>query len=282
MTDKKDFKVFLNEKDAYKFDNLKEGYWILSNTSTLWSKVDIYCGIENIMEVQIFPMSTIRVYIDKKLTVMNDSTMEKAILEGYFDTDEINKDKEEDSNILKGKLFCIDAGHGGHDPGAVNPYVSSYQEKLAALSIAKYVGNELISKGADVLFTRDDDTFVGITERANMANKVNATAFVSVHLNSAENKLASGYEVLVYNNKGIAAELGNKVLNCFSNIFPYLKNRGLKERPDLGVLSKTKMPAILVETGFISNLAEAEFLFDSVNQATMASCIANSIVEQFK
>lgn len=181
---------------------------------------------------------------------------------------------------LKGKSFFIDPGHGGSDPGAINDNLG-LQEKIAALEIALLLGKQLEAQGAAVYYSRTDNgTRPGLTQRANTANSLNVTAFISVHLNSAENKAASGIETLVYGNTGKAYELAEEVQANMVAATGF-KNRGVKLRPDLTVLAKTKMPAILCEVGFVSNDDEARQLFTNPVQAKLASAIAKGVVEEF-
>lgn len=181
---------------------------------------------------------------------------------------------------LKGKSFYLDPGHGGSDPGAVNDNFG-FREKIAALEIALKLGLILEAQGAAIFYSRiDNDIRPGLTQRANDANSLNVTAFISIHLNSAENKAASGIETLVYSLNGTAAQLAEKVQGNMVAATGF-KNRGVKARPDLTVLAKTKMPAILCEVGFISNDSEALQLFNIHTQDKIADAIASGIVAQF-
>ncbi len=91
--------------------------------------------------------------------------------------------------------IVLDAGHGGKDPGTVN---GKYLEKDINLSIVKYTG-DILSKieGLDVIYTRDNDTFVELSERSEIAIKAKADLFVSVHVNATSNKDAYGTETFV-------------------------------------------------------------------------------------
>lgn len=180
---------------------------------------------------------------------------------------------------LIGKSFYLDAGHGGSDPGAVNNNLG-LQEKIAALDICLKLGLLLEKQGANVYYSRTGDTYPTITARANEANKLNVTAFISIHLNSADNKAASGIETLVYSTKGTAYELAGKIQKNMVDATKWT-DRGIKARPDLGVLRLTKMPADLIECGFISNDKEATKLFKPEIQDKIANAIADGIIEQF-
>lgn len=174
------------------------------------------------------------------------------------------------------KTVCIDAGHGGKDPGAIN---GIYEEAEAALDIALRLGSLMTEAGWDVIYTREDDTFVELYDRYKIANEAGADCFVSIHLNSAENKSANGTETLVYSPNSIeACDLAESVQNLLI-AYTAFRDRGIKYRPGLCVLKRTKMPAILVETGFISNDDEAKYLFSQTIQESIAEAIKNGILD---
>lgn len=181
---------------------------------------------------------------------------------------------------LKGKSFYLDAGHGGKDSGAVNDKLN-LQEKHAALAICKKLGTLLEQRGAKVSYSREGDDYPSLTTRADIANALNVTAFISIHLNSAENKSASGIETLVYALKGTAFEIATLVQKNMVEATGW-KNRGVKARPNLTVLKQTKMPAILIECGFISNDEEAKLLFSDTTQNELVNAISNGIIEFYK
>jgi len=89
-------------------------------------------------------------------------------------------------------LVVIDAGHGGHDPGAISPH-GGQREKEVTLAIAKAVRDEMLKSGrVRVALTRDSDKFVVLQDRYQIARKLNADLFISIHADSAENPQASG------------------------------------------------------------------------------------------
>lgn len=182
------------------------------------------------------------------------------------------------NSTLSGLSFYVDAGHGGTDPGAVNS-TFGFKESIAALNIALKLGELLNKSGANVFYARATDKFISITARANDANALDVNAFISIHLNSAENKTAEGVETLCYSNSGKSYELATAIQNEIIAATGQ-KDRGVKIRPDLGVLRLTKMPAVLVETGFISNNEEAKLLFSDSFQNKMAEAIYDGIVKR--
>ena len=89
-------------------------------------------------------------------------------------------------------LVFIDAGHGGHDPGAISPH-GGQREKDVTLAIAKAVRDEMLKSGCvRVALTRDSDKFIVLQDRYQIARKLNADLFISIHADSADNPLASG------------------------------------------------------------------------------------------
>lgn len=180
---------------------------------------------------------------------------------------------------LKGKSFYLDAGHGGKDSGAINTEFDLH-EKIAALEIVLLLGTKLKQLGATVYYSREDDTYPTLTARANEANSLNVTCFVSVHLNAAENKDANGIETLVYGQGGTAYKIAEIVQANMVQVTGW-RNRGVKIRPDLTVLAKTKMPAILAEVGFISNNAQAQELFKLETQVKLADAIADGLLTYY-
>lgn len=170
----------------------------------------------------------------------------------------------------------IDPGHGGRDPGAVN---GNKHEAVAALSIAKKVGNRLKAKGITVKYSRAGNKFVSIPDRCRLSNDFDADLFVSIHLNSATNKKASGIETWRYEHVGpTTRSLANHVQSELIGVTG-AKDRGVKTTTGLYVLKHTKASAILIEVGFISNDEEAKKLFSENYQDKIARAIAAGIVK---
>lgn len=172
----------------------------------------------------------------------------------------------------------IDAGHGGRDPGAVN---GSKHEAVATLAIAKKVGAKLKSKGATVKYTRATDKTLSLSDRCKISNAFDADAFVSIHLNAATNKEATGIETWRHRN------VGSKTKNLADNVQSELigalgwKDRGVKTTTSLYVLQKTNASAVLVECGFISNSEESRLLFMERYQNKIADAIVNGVLKSF-
>ena len=169
---------------------------------------------------------------------------------------------------------CIDAGHGGTDPGAVN---GALHEADAALAIAKKVGGLLKARGVSVKYTRTADKAVSLAERCKISNAFGADAFISIHMNSAENRSASGIEIWRYTN------VGTRTKKLAENVQTELigatgaKNRGVKTTSSLYVLKHTTASAVLIEAGFLSNSKDAKLLFSESYQEKLASAIVSGI-----
>ena len=129
--------------------------------------------------------------------------------------------------------------------------------------------------------SRSTDVFIPLVERAKKANKFGADFFVSIHLNSAGNSSANGIETLVYENKGVNNQLATNIQNELIKITGST-NRGIKEQKKLVVLNSTKMPAVLIEVGFISNFSERTLLLFNSYQKEIAQAITNGICRYFK
>lgn len=172
--------------------------------------------------------------------------------------------------------ICIDAGHGGKDPGAVGK--RNTKEKDFVLDIAKRCAAYTIKLGHSAILTRDKDIFIELTDRAVIANKANVDIFVSIHCNSSDNAQANGIETFCYTNsskgKEYAAKVQSKLIKATS-----LTNRGVKEA-NFAVLRQTNMPGILVEVGFISNAQEELLLMSEEYRDKVAKSIAEAITGQ--
>lgn len=181
--------------------------------------------------------------------------------------------------------ICIDPGHTQGigtrgDPGAVN---GNLWESVAALDIALSMGEMFKGAGCDVVFTRTKgDPSLTLKKRCEIANKANADAFISIHLNSASNKSATGIETLRY---GSVSEKTRRLADIVQQRLvdaTGFRDRGVKIRNNLYVLKHTRMPAILAEVGFISNDEQARDLFSDDCQFYIAQAIFLGTLEAFR
>ena len=169
--------------------------------------------------------------------------------------------------------IMLDAGHGGKDPGAV---YNGRQEKDDTLALTLAVGEILQGRGIDVLYTRTTDVYESPYQKALEANEAGADFFVSIHRNSyPTDNTASGVETLVYDKSGLKLQMAENIDEQLEAIG--FVNLGVKERPGLVVLRRTRMPAVLVEAGFINSNTDNQ-LFDD-NFGDIALAIAEGILD---
>lgn len=176
----------------------------------------------------------------------------------------------------RGVIF-VDAGHGGRDPGAV---ANGVQEKDVVLPISLSLGQALQSMGYTVYYTRTNDVEIDLEPRVAAAERSNADVFVSVHANALDpgNSGVNGVETYHSRSSTVGRELASYV---HSQI---ISGTGATDRRVRGagfyVTAKTSMPAILVETGYVTNPTEARNLSNPSYQKQMADAIARGI-DQF-
>lgn len=172
------------------------------------------------------------------------------------------------------KLVVLDAGHGAKDSGAVG--VTGKYEKNFNLAIVLKAA-ELLKKenNIDVVLTRSDDTFLELKERAAMANNLNADLFISVHANSSSSSAASGTET--YYQRESSKALAN-VMHKYLMQATGLSNRGVRYG-NFHVIRETKMPAVLLEVGYLSNKGDESLLFSESLQNKVAAGIVSGIKE---
>ena len=177
--------------------------------------------------------------------------------------------------ISEGKNMAVkiilDAGHGGYDNGA------SYNGRLEKddnLALTLAVGEILQAQGYEVEYTRTEDVYDSPLQKARIGNDSNADFFVSIHRNSSPTpNQYNGVQTLVYNDSGIKADMARRVNAELEKVG--FRNINVSERPGLVVLRRTKMPAILIEVGFINSDKDNE-LFDA-KFSEIAEAIATGI-----
>lgn len=169
--------------------------------------------------------------------------------------------------------IMMDAGHGGRDPGAV---YNGRQEKDDALRLTLAVGERLQNNGIDVEYTRTTDVYETPYEKAMEANEAGVDLFISIHRNSfPSDNTAFGVESLVYDLSGLKLEIAESVNQQLEAVG--FRNLGVKARPNLVVLKRTRMPAVLIEVGFINSDTDNR-LFDE-NFDDIALAIADGILD---
>jgi len=200
---------------------------------------------------------------------------------------------------LKIGKIVIDAGHGGHDTGTVGR--NGLMEKDLCLDVALRLGKMIESKlpGAEIVYTRSDDTFIPLEERTAMANDAKADLFISIHANSSPDSSARGVETYYLNfspspeamevaarenataqnnvhdlesmiqriarnekieeSRELAADIQDSLTKRLQRVNHNIKNRGVRKAPFV-VLIGANMPSILAEISFISNPSDESSL----------------------
>lgn len=200
---------------------------------------------------------------------------------------------------IKIPVVVIDAGHGGNDYGATAK--SGLMEKEVTLDIAHRTRKYLESIGFKVVMTRNDDKFIPLKERVRICENVEGDLFLSIHANAASNLEAVGFETffLSPNKKGSGIEKYGGLLTYLA--LPSVSKKSCKwakivqeemagftggvdrgiKMARFHVLRHSKVPAVLVETGFLSNLRESAALATSAYRSKVALALAQS-VRRFK
>ncbi len=222
-------------------------------------------------------------------------------------------------SLSSNKIIVLDAGHGGKDAGAVGSRTK--YEKNVVLQITLKTGKVLKKRGYSVYYTRTNDQFIRLRNRTKFANRKGADLFLSIHANASRKKSLHGVETFflsparsnrsknvaalenqsdihemnyfskqtflnVFNREKIisanklALDVQQGMLNRLKAKYSSIRDGGVREAP-FWVLVGAQMPAILIETGYISNKAERKRIFNSNYQDLMAIGIADGIDSYF-
>jgi len=217
------------------------------------------------------------------------------------------------------KTIVVDAGHGGHDPGALGP--TGLKEKTVALAIARFLRDMLIKDGFRVVMTRYDDRFIPLEERSAIANREGGDLFVSIHANASRRRSASGFEVyylseatddharaleaaenaslpgwvapwqapvpkdvqtivwdLIYTeHRAESRRLGEEICWAAAQLGLPWRSRGVKSAR-FWVLKGSRMPAVLVEVGFITSYDGERHLSNPEIQRRLAQIVRQGIL----
>jgi N-acetylmuramoyl-L-alanine amidase len=218
---------------------------------------------------------------------------------------------------LKIGRIVVDAGHGGHDSGTLGP--GGIEEKNVVLDVSLRLGRLLKQRlGADVIYTRDDDTFIPLETRTAIANKAQADLFISVHANSSPDASARGVETYYLNfttsadaletaarenavsdesihqlsdlvkkitlqdkiaeSREFAGDVEGSLYNGLEAGNPGLKDRGVKKAPFV-VLIGANMPSILAEISFLTNPDDAHQLQDPEYRERIAESLYRGVAK---
>ena len=171
-------------------------------------------------------------------------------------------------------IVIIDPGHGGPDPGAVG--IGGLQEKGVVLDIGRPVAGFLQQRGVQTFLTRSDDRDLDLEPRVQMAEKANATVFVSIHANaiSMSRPDVNGIETYYYQSGAdLAQVIHQTILQSTGGV-----DRGVRTAR-FYVLRRTSMPSVLVEVGFVTGRDDAARLANPSYRTQMADAIARGILQ---
>lgn len=195
------------------------------------------------------------------------------------------------SSVMVNKVIVVDPGHGGRDPGKIG--VSGVPEKEINLEVSKRLASVLGQMGASVVLTRDTDIdlsdssasgFHGkkrqdLSRRVSMANDRNADLYISVHCNAFPGQKEHGAQVFSHPDSPESKILGECIQKEMTKILGNTKRKA--KQVDYYAIRKTKMPAAIVEIGFITNPGEEKLLRDPLYQSKVAWSIAAGTVRYF-
>lgn len=169
--------------------------------------------------------------------------------------------------------IMLDAGHGGYDNGAT--YMER-REKDDNLALTMALGEILKNAGYNVLYTRESDVYQTPIRKAQIANESGADFFISLHRNAASYpNQYNGVQTLIFNPGGVKQEMAENINDELEELG--FRNIDVSIRPDLAVLRRTRMPALLVEAGFIDSDKDNAIFSNQLQQ--VAQAIADGIEE---
>ena len=181
-------------------------------------------------------------------------------------------------NIKQNKFFVvIDPGHGGPDPGAIG--IGGIRETDVVLEVSKLVKKLLSEKGVKVRLTRKNEVELDLPPRVSFANNLNADIFVSIHANASRGKRRdiNGLETFYF--RGWRGRLlAKRIQKQILRVSPGSPDRGVKQGR-FYVIKNTKMPAVLVEIGFLTGRLDARRLEKTAHRKRRAYAISKGILE---
>jgi N-acetylmuramoyl-L-alanine amidase len=219
---------------------------------------------------------------------------------------------------LKIHRIVIDPGHGGHDTGTIGPH--GLLEKDLCLDVALRLGREIEQKlpGAEVIYTRQDDTFIPLEQRTQIANDAKADLFISIHANSSHDETARGVETYYLNfstsdesmevaarenaasqeslhdlqdiikkiarndkieeSKEFAGDVQESLAHKLEAASPAVRDRGVKQAPFV-VLIGADMPSILAEISFVSNPTDEKLLKTTQQRQKIADGLFRGVTQ---
>ncbi|MGY4688879.1 N-acetylmuramoyl-L-alanine amidase [Salibacterium sp. K-3] len=191
---------------------------------------------------------------------------------GYLD------EKPAGESALSNKTIVIDAGHGDHDPGAQG---NGLVEKNIVLDVALRVQSKLEDQGVNVVMTRDDDTFVSLSGRVNIAERADADSFVSIHANAATPS-ANGAET--FYDSSYKSRESRELAQSIQDRLVQETGMNYRRVADTGfyVIRNTTMPSTLIELGFVTNTRDANRMKQAGYENRAAQAVVNGIEDYYE
>lgn len=180
------------------------------------------------------------------------------------------------------KKTCLDAGHGGHDPGALGP--DGLKESEMALDVVLRA-KTILDPHMEVVLTRHDDTFRSLASRAVICNNQECDSFVSVHFNSADSPNAIGREIYTTRGQNNSDKLADRIEAHNDRLIPNQRTRrdtrdgDPDKEANYYVIRKADCPAVLVEGEFIHTKQGSRWIKNLDNRQEMAEAIAYGIMD---
>ena len=269
-------KIYFNAAYSGSGKNVSGGYSVkFSNLKMENQEITINdSSIKNIVIKSEGAQSTVTVYGNKSFSYNKDN--------GISIKGQSAPEKEEESkpSIDNSKpLIILDAGHGGTDPGAIG-YNSKNEiiarESKINMAITNLVKEKLLNQGYNVILTRNTDTYVSLSERVEIEKSYDADMFVSIHCNSIENKEINGTQVYYHPSSEKGSVLANNIYEALVDLTT-LSPKETQNGAHLYVIRETVSPAVIVETAFISNESDRNYLLSTNGQNKIAEAIFKGI-----
>ena len=281
----------------YNFDTIDDIITIYSPDKQINILLNSYAGISDGMS---FHLKKAPVYFKGEILIPRQ-------LEDILSSKKFNTFKP----LFTLNTIVLDPGHGGRDPGAISP--SGLQEKTINLKVSKLLKKQLESRGFKVILTRSDDTALSLEARVNIAKKVNADLFLSIHANANHSRKVRGVEVyylspsrlnsrerstklaktedfqgedVSFDAKRILWDLTITKNHSFSIevsnvLYRNFKNLGFRVKPPkkapFYVLRRAYVPSVLIEVGYLSNEYEEKVLSKEYYQKQIAEGISMAV-----
>ena len=210
--------------------------------------------------------------------LVSKSTINPRTKQKFFSVTERNQEFLQLPDVKKNKFYVVlDPGHGGQDPGAIG--IGGLKESEVVLDVSKRVKNLLSEKGVFVRMTRNNEVDLDLPPRVSIANRTDADIFVSIHANASRGKRRdiNGLETFYYTGwRGRL--LAKKIQKQILKVSPGSPDRGVRQGRFF-VIKNTKMPAVLVEIGFLTGRLDARRLEKSIHRKRIAYAITKGILE---